>query len=85
MNNFFGSDSRRQHMIREDGRELVFAVRLKKDIDQPLGSLANAASVGANTVNGPAPFSASARPAASRAVARVSNEPAETAVSRISS
>jgi hypothetical protein len=37
MNNFFGSDSRRQHVIREDGCELVFAVRLKKDVDQSLG------------------------------------------------
>ena len=37
MNNFFSSDSRRQHVIGEDGCELVFAVRLKKDVDQPLG------------------------------------------------
>ena len=45
---------------------------------------ANAASVGANTVNGPLPLSVSTRPAACRAVARVLNEPAATAVSTMS-
>ena len=48
------------------------------------GSLAKASSVGANTVKGPAPFSAGTRPAAVRAAARVLNDPAETAVSTIS-
>ena len=48
------------------------------------GSLAKASSVGAKTVNGPAPFSAGTRPAAVRAAARVLKEPAETAVSTIS-
>jgi hypothetical protein len=48
------------------------------------GSLANASSVGANTVNGPAPFSAGTRPAAVSAAARVLNDPAPTAVSTMS-
>ena len=37
----------------------------------PSGSASNAASVGANTVNGPAPFSVSTRSAAMTAVSRV--------------
>ena len=50
----------------------------------PAGSLANASSVGANTVNGPLPFSVSTRPAACSAAARVLNDPAATAVSTMS-
>ena len=50
----------------------------------PAGSLANAASVGANTVNGPLPFSVSTSPAACSAAARVLNDPAATAVSTMS-
>ena len=50
----------------------------------PAGSLANAASVGANTVNGPLPFKVSTSPAACSAVARVLNDPAATAVSTMS-
>src|SRR5688500_18744397 len=50
----------------------------------PAGSLANAASVGANTVNGPGPLSVATRSAASSAVASVLNEPASTAVSTMS-
>ena len=48
------------------------------------GILANAASVGANTVNGPAPLSVSIRPASVSALASVPNCPAETAVSTMS-
>src|SRR5436190_19231164 len=50
----------------------------------PAGSLANASSVGANTVNGPAPFSVSTSPAALRAAASVLKLPAATAVSMMS-
>ena len=50
----------------------------------PFGSLANASSVGANTVNGPFPCSVSISPAALSAAARVLNDPASTAVVTIS-
>ena len=50
----------------------------------PAGSLANASSVGANTVNGPAPFNVSTSPAALTAATSVLKSPAETAVSTIS-
>ncbi len=50
----------------------------------PAGSLANAASVGANTVNGPSPFKASTRSAALSAAASVLKVPAATAVSTMS-
>ena len=46
----------------------------------PAGSAAKAASVGANTVKGPLPWSVSTRPAALTAVRRVLNEPASVAV-----
>jgi hypothetical protein len=46
----------------------------------PAGSLANAASVGAKTVNGPADFSVETKPAAPRAAARVLKEPAPTKI-----
>ena len=49
----------------------------------PSGSLANASSVGAKTVNGPAPFRVSTSWAALIAVTRVLKEPALTAVSTI--
>src|SRR5581483_2874011 len=45
------------------------------------GSLANASSVGAKTVNGPASASVLPRPAASTAASSVVNEPASRAVS----
>jgi hypothetical protein len=51
----------------------------------PFGSLANALSLGAKTVNGPLPFRASISPALVSAVARVLNWPAETAVEMMSS
>src|SRR3954462_7398490 len=54
------------------------------DSTVPAGSLANASSVGANTVNGPAPFNVSISPAAVRALASVVNDPAATAVSTMS-
>ncbi len=50
----------------------------------PSGNLANASSVGANTVNGPSPLRVSIRPAASSAAASVENWPAATAVSTMS-
>ena len=50
----------------------------------PSGNLANAASLGANTVKGPSLFSVSTRPAAFTAATRVVNSPAATAVSTIS-
>ena len=50
----------------------------------PAGSLAKAASVGAKTVNGPALFMVSTRPAAPSAAARVLKAPALTAVSTMS-
>jgi hypothetical protein len=48
------------------------------------GILAKASSVGAKTVKGPFPLSVSTRPAAPKAVAKVLNEPAPTAVSTMS-
>src|SRR5579864_9443934 len=39
MRNFRGSDSRRQHVIREYGCELIFVLRLDQDIDQPFRQL----------------------------------------------
>ena len=48
------------------------------------GILANAASVGANTVNGPGPFNVVTRSAAFSAAASVLKLPAETAVSTMS-
>ena len=50
----------------------------------PFGNLANASSVGAKTVNGPAPLRVSTRPAAFTAVTSVLNDPAATAVSTMS-
>src|SRR5690606_26594103 len=47
-------------------------------------SFANASSVGAKTVNGPSPFSASIKSAALSAAASVLNDPALTAVSTMS-
>ncbi len=49
----------------------------------PLGSFLKAASVGANTVNGPGPLSVVVRFAACTAAAREVNLPSATAVSRI--
>jgi hypothetical protein len=57
---------------------------LSSDSTVPAGSLAKAASVGANTVNGPGPLRVSTRPAALSAVARVLKLPAATAVSTMS-
>ena len=50
----------------------------------PAGSAAKAASVGANTVKGPGPWSVSTSPAALTAARRVLNEPASVAVSTMS-
>ena len=50
----------------------------------PAGSALNASSVGANTVSGPSPFSAPARPAAFAAAISVLNVPASAAVSTMS-
>ena len=50
----------------------------------PLGSAPNAASVGAKTVNGPAPLRVSTRSAAVSALASVVKSPAATAVSTMS-
>src|SRR3954449_4776384 len=50
----------------------------------PAGSLANASSVGAKTVYGPAPLRVSTSPAAVAAVSRVLNDPAAAAVSTMS-
>ena len=50
----------------------------------PAGSLAKASSEGANTVNGPAPFSVSPRSAAVTAATSVLKLPAATAVSTMS-
>ena len=47
-------------------------------------ALANASSVGANTVNGPSPCKVSTNPAAWTAATRVGNWPAETATSMMS-
>src|SRR5262249_28115374 len=48
------------------------------------GSLANASSVGANTVSGPFPFSVSTNPAACTAATNVLKDPAEAAISTMS-
>ena len=50
----------------------------------PAGSLAKASSVGANTVNGPAPFSVGIRPATVTAAAKDLKVPAATAESMLS-
>src|SRR3954452_21587152 len=60
------------------------ALFFSSDSTVPGGSLAKAASLGANTVNGPLPFRVLTRPAAFTAVTSVVNEPAETAVSTVS-
>lgn len=57
---------------------------LSKLLRTPGGSLAKAASVGANSVNGPRPFNVPTRPAAWRAAARVLNWPLLIAVWTIS-
>src|SRR5664279_1818749 len=57
---------------------------LRRPSSVPAGSAAKAASVGANTVKGPLPWSVSTRPAALTAVSRVLNEPASVAVSTMS-
>src|SRR4051794_13726237 len=59
---------------------LSAAGSLSRPSSVPAGRAANAASVGANTVYGPAPSSVSTRPAALTAVSRVLNEPASVAV-----
>ena len=71
-------------VIGEDARSFALFSGLSSDLDACRGQLANASSVGANTVNGPAPLSVSTSPAASRAFASVLNEPAATAVSTMS-
>src|SRR6185312_16187402 len=60
------------------------ALFLSSDSTVPGGSLAKAASLGANTVYGPLPFSVLTRPAAFTAVTSVLKDPAATAVSTIS-
>src|SRR6187399_1302994 len=65
-------------------RSLALFSGLSSDSTVPAGSLAKASSVGANTVNGPAPFSVVTRSAAVSAAASVLNEPAATAVSTMS-
>src|SRR5512147_2026468 len=50
----------------------------------PAGSLAKASSVGAKTVNGPAPLRVSTNPAACTAATKVLKRPSATAVSTIS-
>ena len=49
----------------------------------PGGSLANAASVGANTVKGPGPLRVGTNPAAVKAAARVLKDPADTAYNNV--
>jgi hypothetical protein len=61
-----------------------FGMSFRRASTVPAGSLAKASSVGANTVNGPAPFSVGTSPAAVTAAASVLNEPAATAVSTMS-
>ena len=57
---------------------------LSRSSTVPAGSLANASSVGAKTVNGPVPFSVSTSPAAFSAAVSVLKLPAATAVSTMS-
>eukprot|EP00900_Chrysochromulina_parva_P018519 jgi/Chrpa1/26669/Chrysochromulina_OHIO_Genome00008204-RA len=57
---------------------------LRRSSMVPAGSLAKAASVGANTVKGPTLFMVSTRPAAPSAAARVLKAPAPPAVSTMS-
>ena len=54
------------------------------DSKVPIGNLAKASSVGANTVNGPALLSVLTRSAACTALTSVVNEPASTATSTMS-
>src|SRR4051812_6298789 len=63
---------------------LSFAGSFSNASRVPAGSLANASSVGANTVNGPAPFKVPIRSVAFNAAASVLNVPADTAVSTMS-
>ena len=51
-------------VVGEDARSLALFSGLSSVSTVPAGSLANASSVGANTVNGPGPLSVSTRPAA---------------------
>ena len=59
-----GLDVTGDDVIRQDAGELVLRFGLERPSSVPAGSLANASSVGANTVNGPAPLRVSTRPAA---------------------
>ena len=65
-------------------RPANFSLSFSKLSKVPAGSLAKASSVGANTVNGPGPLSASTNPAAFTAATKVLKLPAATAVSTIS-
>src|SRR5215210_3199166 len=58
---------------RQDRLEFVFVLRIEHPSTDPLGSLANASSVGAKTVKGPLPFRLSTRSAALTAATSVSN------------
>jgi hypothetical protein len=71
-------------VIGQDSNELLLVFGLEQIFTVPPGSLANASSVGANTVKGPGPLRVSTRPAALTAVTSVLNELAATAVSTIS-
>ena len=66
-------------MVEQDGAQLGLV--LEQSVSVFLGTLANALSVGANTVNGPLPVSVSASPARSTSEMSVVNWPAACAVS----
>ncbi len=67
-----GGETTRHHVIGEDAGERGLVLGLHQmSRTVPAGSLANAALVGANTVNGPAPDSVSTRPAAFTAATSV--------------
>ena len=82
LRHFFSHHRARHHVIGEDRRTLSLFSGFSSSSTVPAGSFAKAASVGANTVNGPEPLRVVTRPAASSAAASVLNWPASAAVSK---
>jgi hypothetical protein len=79
--NLRSQDSTRRDMILEQVGQPCLVLGLEQLFKGSAGSAAKAWSVGPNTVKGPVPFKASARPAAPAALSSVWNEAAPAAVS----
>ena len=82
MTTSLAGDAARDDVVEQDGLELGGSAASASSV--AFGTFANAASVGAKTVNGPPVFSVSTRPAAWRREASVVNWPAATAVETMS-